>query len=269
MSNPVSNCCGAEMRVASSGGTTQWHVCGWCGLACDVKADSGELMVDRKKAVLDAVFTPLDKYPYPAPILPALAIGLTLLLASTNCSFAQRGTGANPAAITAAPAQTSFAPALSAVAPPAHKTNLFYNLGLVWDASPDAGTTGFRIRYGTNTGSAFFTNTLTLAGTNTFCTVSNLAFKPTWYFQVFALSGTTVSEGSNILPVQPPIETGFVLSTVFPLYTSTNAVNWITNKVVVLSVTNPPANSFFRSHFRQLDYQWTNNQIRLKPFSIP
>lgn len=159
-----------------------------------------------------------------------------------------------------------FAPALSAVQPPTRATNFAYNIGLTWDAVPHGLTTGYRIRYGTNIGSAF-TNTVTT--TNTFCTISNLAFRPTWYFQAFTLYGTNISEGSHILPIQPPIESGFVLSTVFPLYTSTNGINWITNKIVTLVQTNPPVNTFFRSHFRQLDYQWTNNQIALKPFLKP
>jgi hypothetical protein len=190
-----------------------------------------------------------------------------VLLASAICSFAQRGTGANPvasAAVVVAPV-TLFAPALSAVVPPTPKTNLFYNIGLTWDAVPHPLTTGYRIRYGTNV--TQMTNAVTT--TNSFCTVSNLAFKPTWYFQAFTLYGSNVSEGSNILPIQPPIEAGFVLSTVFPLYSSSNAVNWITNKIVTLVQTNPPGMSFFRSHLRQLDYQWTNNQLVLKPFSIP
>jgi hypothetical protein len=193
-------------------------------------------------------------------------ISLIVLLASAICSFAQRGTGANPVAaapVAAAPVVTMVAPALSAVEPPTPKTNLFYNIGLTWDSAPSVFITGYRIRYGTNV--TQMNNAITT--TNTFCTVSNLVFKPTWYFQAFTLYGANVSEGSNILPVQPPIESGFVLSTVFPLYTSTNGVNWITNKIVTLVQTNPPGMSFFRSHYRQLEYQWTNNQIRLKPFS--
>jgi hypothetical protein len=197
-------------------------------------------------------------------MLKSVGLSFVLLASGTRCE-AQRGTMAfvTPSP---APAVTMFAPALSAVTPPTRATNFAYNLGLSWESSFDPRITSYRIRYGTNTTSAF-TNTITT--TNTFCTISNLAFKPTWYFQAFTLYGTNVSEGSNILPVQPPIESGFVLSTVFPLYTSTNGANWITNKVVTLVQTNPPSNTYFRSHFRQLDYQWTNNQIRLKPFPIP
>jgi len=180
---------------------------------------------------------------------------------------AQRGVGTTLTAVAPASAPVAmFAPALAAVAPPTLKTNLFYNVGLTWDSVFSPLITGYRIRYGTNTTFALTNSTTT---TNTFCTVSNLAFKPTWYFQAFTLYGTNVSEGSNVLPIQPPIETGFVLSAVFPLYTSTNGVNWTTNKVVTLVQTNPPSNMFFKSHLRQLDYQWTNNQIRLKPFSVP
>ena len=189
---------------------------------------------------------------------------LTLFIATS--AVAQRGVGTTLSPIASIPSSTvtMFAPALTVVNPPVNKTNLFYNIGLVWDAVPSALTTGYRIRYGTNTASAF-TNSITT--TNTFCTVSNLAFKPTWYFQAFTLYGTNMTEGSNIVQVQPPIEAGFVLSAVFPLYTSTNGVNWITNKIVTLVQTNPPGKMFFRSHLRQMDYQWTNNQIRLKPFA--
>jgi hypothetical protein len=192
-----------------------------------------------------------------------LMVGVLLL--ATTC-FAQRGQGILLPALAPAPVVSLAAPALSAVAPPANKTNLFYNLGLTWDA-PASVVTSYRIRYGTNSAAAFLTNTVNT--TNTFCTVSNLAFKPTWYFQAHSLAGTNISEGSNILPVQPPLEGVFVLSTIFPLYTSTNNVNWITNKIVTLVQTNPPGMSFFRSHMKQLDYQWTNNQMALKPFAIP
>jgi len=192
-----------------------------------------------------------------------IPVGCFVLLCATDC-FAQRGTGANPSAVVVAPAVTMFAPALTVVKPPVNKTNLFYNIGLVWDSVDHALVTGYRIRYGTN--AASLTNTLSTV--NTFCTVSNLAFKPTWYFQAFTLYGTNSSEGSHIVQVQPPIEAGFVLSTVFPLYSSSNLVNWVTNKIVTLVQTNPPGMSYFRSHLRQLDYQWTNNQIRLRPFAL-
>jgi hypothetical protein len=191
---------------------------------------------------------------------------IIFLLMSATCSFAQRGTGANPAVVTAAPAAAPmFAPALTVIAPPTPKTNLFYNIGLMWDSVVNPLTTGYRIRYGTNT----LTLTNNITTTNTFCTVSNLAFKPTWYFQAATLYGTNQSEWSYTVQVQPPLESVFTLSAVFPLYSSANGVNWITNKIVTLVQTNPPGMSFFRSHLRQLDYQWTNNQIVLKPFSIP
>jgi len=192
-----------------------------------------------------------------------IPVGCFVLLFALDC-FAQRGTGANPAAAVVAPSVTMFAPALTVVKPPVNKTNLFYNIGLIWDSVDHALVTGYRIRYGTN--AASLTNTLSTV--NTFCTVSNLAFKPTWYFQAFTLYGTNSSEGSHIVQVQPPIEAGFVLSTVFPLYSSSNLVNWVTNRIVTMVQTNPPGMSFFRSHLRQLDYQWTNNQIRLKPFAL-
>jgi hypothetical protein len=202
---------------------------------------------------------------------------IIVLLASAICSFAQRGTGSNPAAVTAAPAQTStmFAPALSVIVPPTTKTNLFYNIGLVWDSVVNPLTTGYRIRYGTNIASGMtnfvvVSRVVTNAATATeSCTVSNLAFKPTWYFQAATLYGTNQSEWSYAVQVQPPLEAVFTLSAVFPLYSSTNGVNWITNKIMTLVQTNPPGMSFFRSHLRQLDFQWTNNQLSLKPFSIP
>jgi hypothetical protein len=188
------------------------------------------------------------------------------------CSYAAQVVPGVQMAVSAPVQQPMFAPALTVVAPPTPKTNLFYNIGLVWDSVANPLTTGYRIRYGTNVASGmtnFLEVSSVLTNTATSCTVSNLAFKPTWYFQAFTLYGTNVSEGSNVLPIQPPIEAGFVLSTVFPLYSSTNGVNWITNKIVTLVQTNPPGMSFFRSHLRQLDYQWTNNQIALKPFSVP
>lgn len=198
----------------------------------------------------------------PAKVAGRLVMCVVILCVATTV-FSQRGTGSNPAAVASAPADTMFAPALTVIQPPVNKTNLFYNVGLVWDAAPSALTTGYRIRYGTNTAGAF---THSVTTTNTFCTVSNLAFKPTWYFQAFTLMGTNISEGSNIVQVQPPLEAGFVLSAVFPLYSSSNLVNWVTNKIVTLVLTNPPGHTYFRSHLRQLDYQWTNNQIALRPF---
>lgn len=208
----------------------------------------------------------VNRHPTSSPLsVPlGLIVAIVLLLSGTRLE-AQRGTMAFVTPVSA-PAVTMFAPALSAVQPPTRATNLAYNVGLTWDSAPLSGVS-YRIKYGTNIGSAFLTNTVTT--TNTFCTISNLALRPAWYFQAFSMLGTNVSEGSNILPIQPPLEAAFVLSTVFPLYTSTNGINWITNKIVTLVQTNPPGMSFFRSHFRQLDYQWTNNQIALRPFSIP
>jgi hypothetical protein len=207
----------------------------------------------------------------------ALCVLSLAVLCLVSGAFAQRGTGSNPAAVTAAPAQTStmFAPALSVIVPPTPKTNLFYNIGLVWDSVVNPLTTGYRIRYGTNIASGMtnfvvVSRVVTNAATATeSCTVSNLAFKPTWYFQAATLYGTNQSEWSYAVQVQPPLEAVFTLSAVFPLYSSTNGVNWITNKIMTLVQTNPPGMSFFRSHLRQLDFQWTNNQLSLKPFSIP
>jgi hypothetical protein len=240
VNKPVSNCCGAPVRV--EGDVTMYHVCEKCEQACDVKW-SQSLSTMLKSATLSLTIASLS---------------------SLWCHAAQVTLGTQMAApvVAAAP---MFAPMLSVVAPLTPKTNLFYNIGLTWDAVPHALTTGYRIRYGTNV--TQMTNAVTT--TNTFCTVSNLAFKPTWYFQAATLYGTNQSEWSYAVQVQPPLEAVFTLSAVFPLYTSSDAVNWITNKVVTLVQTNPPGMTFFRSHLRQLDYQWTNNQLVLKPFSIP
>lgn len=226
---------------------------------------------DKNKAAKVLGISRGNVYDYLSRLGTVAALILCLCVSVVN-GFAQRGVGTtlSPIASSPSPAATMFAPALTVIQPPVNKTNLFYNIGLVWDAVPSALTTGYRIRYGTNTSSAFtnvvdVSRVLTNAATQS-CTVSNLAFKPTWYFQAFTLWGTNVSEGSHIVQVQPPLEAGLVLSAVFPLYSSSNFVNWVTNKIVQLVLTNPPASTFFRSHLRQIDYQWTNNQIALRPF---
>ena len=241
-----------------------YHVCEKCEQACDAIPETFATynhVTDRNANSQDIRWG---------------VVALLVLLMSVTCSFAQRGTGANPVAVTVATvSQPMFAPMLSVIAPPTPKTNLFYNIGLVWDSVVNPLTTGYRIRYGTNIASGM-TNYLVVSSvlTNTAtettsCTISNLAFRPTWYFQAATLYGTNQSEWSYTVQVQPPLESVFTLSAVFPLYSSTNAVNWITNKIVTLVQTNPASMGFFRSHLRQLDYQWTNNQLSLKPFSIP
>ena len=90
VNKPVSNCCGAPVRV--EGDVTLCYVCEKCEQACDVGRDA--IDHDQICREVDKQFgvNPLGR------VLPLIA-----LLASAICSFAQRGTGANPVAIEPAP----------------------------------------------------------------------------------------------------------------------------------------------------------------------
>jgi hypothetical protein len=78
-----------------------------------------------------------------------------------------------------------------------------FTLTLAWDASPDAGVTGYRLYYGVASGQ--YTNSITV-GNTTMATVTNLVKGVTYYFATTAYNASGVeSPFSNEVTYTAPV----------------------------------------------------------------